>query len=205
MRTHGDEIRLGQHIASVGRRHRQGNSVDTLLRVTMLGMLLPTGLPVAEVPHPIVHRRCARRRRIGKLHGQGGGTHHRVGQEVRYRLRAAVRNHRGYGTGHWSTNSLERLIPNLPEQFLSDALTLIGSAEVLRIELLAQLEPRLTGLAPEALYSGWREFLQVLAAHSREDVLRGLGVLIPVIHSLGGSEAIIVTFRAIQDVGRWWP
>jgi len=27
----------------------------------------------------------------------------------------------------------------------------------------------------------------------------------PVIAKLGGAEAVAETFRAIQDVGRWWP
>jgi len=32
-----------------------------------------------------------------------------------------------------------------------------------------------------------------------------LPALAPVIAALGGVEAVVETFRAIQDVGRWWP
>jgi hypothetical protein len=29
--------------------------------------------------------------------------------------------------------------------------------------------------------------------------------LVPVLAALGGAEAVAEAFRAIQDVGRWWP
>jgi hypothetical protein len=40
---------------------------------------------------------------------------------------------------------------------------------------------------------------------TRADLLNNLGKLAPIIVTLGGSEAVAETYRAIQDVGRWWP
>jgi hypothetical protein len=40
---------------------------------------------------------------------------------------------------------------------------------------------------------------------TRAELLDNLGRLAPIIAALGGSEAVAETYRAIQDVGRWWP
>ena len=42
-------------------------------------------------------------------------------------------------------------------------------------------------------------------AAPRKELLANLCALAPVIAALGGPEALAETFRAIQDVGRWWP
>ena len=47
--------------------------------------------------------------------------------------------------------------------------------------------------------------LHFLANRSRRDILSDLQVLSPVIADLGGENAVTEIFRAIQDVGRWWP
>ena len=50
---------------------------------------------------------------------------------------------------------------------------------------------------------------QVLERHWGQtqlgELMADLRALAPVISALGGSEAVGETFRAIQDVGRWWP
>jgi hypothetical protein len=55
------------------------------------------------------------------------------------------------------------------------------------------------------LYSLWTETLPLLARRTRNDLLADLRALEPVVARLGGPEAVAETFRAIQDVGRWWP
>jgi len=46
---------------------------------------------------------------------------------------------------------------------------------------------------------------QLLARRLRRDLLADLRAPEPVIATLGGAGAVAETFRAIQDVGRWWP
>ncbi len=55
------------------------------------------------------------------------------------------------------------------------------------------------------LLSLWHDVLERLAQCSRPDLLSDLRTLTPVIAKLGGDEAIVELFYAIQDVGRWWP
>jgi hypothetical protein len=55
------------------------------------------------------------------------------------------------------------------------------------------------------VYPLWQETLPILAARTRKDLLADLRALSPIITALGGAEVIVETFRAIQDVGRWWP
>jgi hypothetical protein len=40
---------------------------------------------------------------------------------------------------------------------------------------------------------------------TRADLLDNLCRMAPIIATLGGLEAVAETYRAIQDVGRWWP
>ena len=47
--------------------------------------------------------------------------------------------------------------------------------------------------------------MTLLARRTRKDLLSDLDALVPAIARLGGEKAIAETFRAIQDVGRWWP
>ena len=57
---------------------------------------------------------------------------------------------------------------------------------------------------PRSLPSGAKRFVSWRLAHAR-DLLMDLSALVPVLAALGGAEAVAETFRAIQDVGRWWP
>jgi hypothetical protein len=74
-----------------------------------------------------------------------------------------------------------------------------------RASALTALSPRLAELPRPALYPLWDETLPLLARRTRPDLLADLRALVPVIHALGGEAAIAETFRAIQDVARWWP
>ncbi|GAB4560602.1 MAG: hypothetical protein Kow0047_07340 [Anaerolineae bacterium] len=79
------------------------------------------------------------------------------------------------------------------------------SDEDARARALTSLAPRLAEEDRGWLYPLWQETLHVLASRTRKDLLADLRALEPVIHRLGGPEAVAETFRAIQDVGRWWP
>ncbi|MCS7286523.1 MAG: hypothetical protein RMK30_06645 [Anaerolineae bacterium] len=59
-------------------------------------------------------------------------------------------------------------------------------------------------LYPEVL-AAIAEILSVLARRTRRDLLSDFQALAPVIHALGGEQAVVETFQAIQDTGRWWP
>jgi len=72
-------------------------------------------------------------------------------------------------------------------------------------EVLADLVSHLAQLPRPHLYSLWQETLPILATRTRKDILADLRALEPVIAALGGAEAVVETFHAIQDVGRWWP
>lgn len=74
-----------------------------------------------------------------------------------------------------------------------------------RVEALRGIVPFLLKLDPADLYPLWCETLRILAERNRADLLSDLCVLAPVIIALGGPKSIVETFRAIQDVGRWWP
>jgi hypothetical protein len=50
-----------------------------------------------------------------------------------------------------------------------------------------------------------RKTLHQLSYIPRDDVVKGLGTLIPVIEALGGKEAITDTVFALMDVHTWWP
>jgi hypothetical protein len=74
-----------------------------------------------------------------------------------------------------------------------------------RVGALTGLAPHLVKLPNNDLLGLWQETLLCLACRTRKDLLADIRALAPVIHKLGGEEAIAETFRAIQDVGRWWP
>ncbi|NPA91581.1 MAG: hypothetical protein GXO55_09070, partial [Chloroflexi bacterium] len=103
--------------------------------------------------------------------------------------------------------ALAALAPHLPQDLMAQALDAarkIESAQY-RAKALAALAPRLAELPLLELYPLWRETLPALARRTRKDLLADIRALHPVIHKLGGEEAIAETARAIIDVGRWWP
>jgi len=102
--------------------------------------------------------------------------------------------------------ALTALAERLPE-LLPEALAAAREieSEWFRAPVLTALAPRLTELPRPDLYPLWDKTLPVLARRTRPDLLADLRALVPVIHALGGGEAIAETARAIQDVARWWP
>ena len=70
---------------------------------------------------------------------------------------------------------------------------------------LVVLAPHLVKLSPGTLYPLCNATLQLAATRTRRDLLSDLRALVPVLATLGGEEAVAETYRAIQDVGRWWP
>jgi len=74
-----------------------------------------------------------------------------------------------------------------------------------RAEVLTKLASCLVEFPRPILYSLWCGTPAILARRARRDLLADLRALGPVIATLGGAEAVAGTFRAIQDVGRWWP
>jgi hypothetical protein len=100
-------------------------------------------------------------------------------------------------------HALSVLAERLPPEMLPEALA--AANERTTAHVLSVLFPRLAELPRPALYPRWDETLPLLARRTRPDLLADLGALVPVIHALGGEAAIAETFRAIQDVVRWWP
>jgi hypothetical protein len=109
---------------------------------------------------------------------------------------------------------LGRLAPYLPESLLLEALAaarMIKWGSMVRRLVLPSLARRLITLSHSTLTSLWLarqgedNLLHFSAHRSRPEFLSDLRDLTPVIVTLGGKEAIVEIFRAIQDVGRWWP
>ena len=102
---------------------------------------------------------------------------------------------------------LIELIPYLPTDSLPEAFAAALSIQdnQRRAQVLAELSPRLIELPNTALVATWQTSLPAMARRTREDLLADLSGLAPLLQTVGGSEAVAETARAIQDVGRWWP
>lgn len=103
--------------------------------------------------------------------------------------------------------ALAGLLPHLPHELLKAALPLAQSLSEAnnRVIVFDRLASRLVELPLTIRLSLWEEIVSYSARRTRKDLLIDLRTLAPVIFSLGGVEAIEETFRAIQDVARWWP
>jgi hypothetical protein len=106
--------------------------------------------------------------------------------------------------------ALAELTNHLPEPFSQQALE--DALETThQIKDRSDVAGALMKLAPhiqvcrDRFYPIWCETLHHLAYRTRKDLLFDIRNLAPAIHGLGDEEAIAETFRAIQDVGRWWP
>ena len=123
-------------------------------------------------------------------------------------LREALDAARGIGDAKTRAEALAALAPRLAELgYPQKGLDVAREIEraYIRANALAGLAPRLAELPRPDLYRLWNEILPLLARRTRPDLLADLRALVPVIHALGGEEAIAETARAIQDVARWWP
>jgi hypothetical protein len=119
---------------------------------------------------------------------------------------------RAFKDDSWKLSRLMRLASYLLEtgrdQGLQEALTLAQTVrgEGRLVAALMLLVPAYFAQLPSAtLYPLWRKALPHLAAGTRQDLLANISTSAPVIIALGGPQAVAETFRAIQDVGRWWP
>jgi hypothetical protein len=107
--------------------------------------------------------------------------------------------------------ALAGLMPHLPEPLPSEAIgQALKAARAItssrsRAVALAGLAPCLAKFPPLILYSLWCKTLPLLAARTRKDLLSDLRALLPVLIALGGAPAVAEVFRAVQDVGQWWP
>src|SRR5262249_42620928 len=107
--------------------------------------------------------------------------------------------------------ALAVLAPHLQESLWSEVLVQTLEAataiqdEYSRSLALAALAPRLGTSEVSCLLPLWEQTLPILASRTRKDLLADLCSLLPIIVRLGGAQAVAETFRAIQDVGRWWP
>ncbi len=107
----------------------------------------------------------------------------------------------------WRADALVALALHLRGDMLEEALALVCDFEFdgWRAEALTGLVPRLAELSPSDLTSLWQEMLPLLVRRTRRGLLSDLRTLLPILVALGGVDAVAETFRAIQDVGRWWP
>ncbi|MBN1139154.1 MAG: hypothetical protein JXM73_21420 [Anaerolineae bacterium] len=103
--------------------------------------------------------------------------------------------------------TLAELAPYIPIGLLPDAMSVAraitdGWSRTIALKAMAQ---QLAMLPTETLYPLWQKTLHALAHHARQNLLRDLGVLAPVVASLGDQEATTETYYSVQAVGRWWP
>ncbi len=105
---------------------------------------------------------------------------------------------------------LVTLIPFLPEKVNIEAV--IASLQLWTNENINDYEAddlssALLTIPNDTLSRIWKEsqLLYHLSYKSRRELLLALRRLAPVIHTLGGTEAISEVFHAICDVRRWWP
>lgn len=109
--------------------------------------------------------------------------------------------------GYW-IETIHHLIPRLVEcGYLQETLSLL-----LQIDDNSYLPDAIHALTPCLLqfpalerFDLWRKLLHNLANRSRVDLCDDLETLSSLIYALGGQEAVEETYRALQDVGRWWP
>ena len=99
--------------------------------------------------------------------------------------------------------TLVKLVPYLAKEMPREALTIVCAFPA--DEALTAFAESLLQIPRDQSLQLWSEMLHGLATHSRETLLASLRSLAPLVATLGGPEAIAETFRAIQDVGRWWP
>jgi hypothetical protein len=126
-------------------------------------------------------------------------------------LRQALEAARAIEDAGYRAEALAVLVLHLPEPLRGEASQqALEAAQIIeysydRARALAGLAPHLAKLPPPTLYSLWGKTLPLLAAHTRNDLLDDLRALLPVLMALGGEPAVAEVFRAVQDIGQWWP
>jgi hypothetical protein len=70
---------------------------------------------------------------------------------------------------------------------------------------LGGLATALAKLSPDQLHPIWREMLHLSATGTRRRLVADVRALVRVFPTLDDPEAVAETFRAIREVGNWWP
>jgi hypothetical protein len=107
----------------------------------------------------------------------------------------------------WQAEALMGLAPHLSAGLLVEALMSTRQIKNTYWQTKAQEEimPFLLQSPYTELVGRWRRLLSTLAHQKRSELLADLRLLTPIIAFVGGEMAAAETFRAVQDVGRWWP
>lgn len=108
---------------------------------------------------------------------------------------------------------LERIAGTLPKTLFHEAILIARKIRTIqaREDAFTALSRCLATVDRRALDSLWRQkkegvnLLHALADRPRENIIRDLCALAPLMRMLGGEESIRETFEAVRDVGRWWP
>ena len=103
---------------------------------------------------------------------------------------------------------LSSLAAKLPENLYSEALKIAHQipSEEYRAKALSPFFKQMSSSKPKnETYKMWLEIMKTtLSKLKRKEFQENIGVLTPVIYKLGGKDAIMEIFTAIQDVARWW-
>jgi hypothetical protein len=51
----------------------------------------------------------------------------------------------------------------------------------------------------------WHQTLPILSSRKRSDLLRDIAALMPLIHTLGGEDALVQILHSVEEVCAWWP
>ena len=102
---------------------------------------------------------------------------------------------------------LTELASYLPESLYEEALATARAIEspASRFWALSTLLPLLPQQPAATFRDLWQKNLHHLATRARPDFLSDLRALCPTLVALGGQEAVVETYAAVEDVGRWWP
>ena len=102
---------------------------------------------------------------------------------------------------------LAKLASYLPGLLCEEALATARAIESSgsRFRALSALLPLLHQQPAATFRDLWQNNLHHLATRPRPDFLSDLRALCPTLVALGGQEAVVETYAAVEDVGRWWP
>ena len=109
--------------------------------------------------------------------------------------------------GEERDNAYQLIASQLAKQNrFSDALLVVQKmqSKERRSQVLANIVPSGLNLPESSLSQSFEEFLRTSSTRTREEMLSDLQSLFPIIHALGGNDAMVEVFHAIQDVGSWW-
>ncbi|MEI2581278.1 NB-ARC domain-containing protein [Scytonema sp. PRP1] len=102
--------------------------------------------------------------------------------------------------------ALAALADKLPSDLLPEALAAakLIQHKYYRTDALAALALPLSKIPTTLLFPAWGQTLHELSLRTRQNLLKDIETLVPVIFTLGGQEAIAEVSCAISNVARWW-